>query len=163
MTNHPPNLQRMVLTGARVRRPHGGVGRARGASIRQHHITQIMKIIPLLVLCCCGFLLTGCASSSCENFNSTSAMKTSSPVSFYESEMFSTDAKARLKTIQDDYHLKGIWVRDHDITVSTGVVSKAQADAIEKAIHDVVGNDFGVDLFLGSFSDVNEANRAMAP
>ena len=77
--------------------------------------------------------------------------------------MFSTDAKARLKTIQDDYHLRGIWVRDHDITVSTGVVSKAQADAIEKAIHDVVGNDFGVDLFLGSFSDVNEANRAMQP
>src|ERR1035437_7331718 len=29
----PPNLQRMELTGARGRRPHGRVGRSRGASI----------------------------------------------------------------------------------------------------------------------------------
>ena len=84
----------------------------------------------------CLLILTAYASNH--------AKTTSGATSVSESQMFSADTKARLKTIQADYHLNAISVRDNKIYVTAGMMWPDQLDALQKAIHESLGKDYSI-------------------
>jgi ABC-type enterochelin transport system substrate-binding protein len=88
----------------------------------------------------CLLILTACASNH--------AKTTSGATSVSESQLFSADTKARLKTIQDDYHLMAILVQGHGIIICGGLMPTDQMDAMQKAIHEAVGKDYSINVII---------------
>ena len=82
----------------------------------------------------CLLILTACSS----NHSKITSVETS----VSESQRFSADTKARLKTIQDDYHLMMISVQGCRIVVYSGFMRAYQMDAMQKAIREAVGKDY---------------------
>lgn len=97
-----------------------------------------------LMIASCLMILTACAA----NHPKPAAIAHSGWTSISDSQMFSADAKARLKTIQDDYHLMGMSAMDHQILVMGGMMPSEKMNAMEDAIHDIVGKEFTIEMII---------------
>ena len=66
------------------------------------------------------------------------------PTVISDSTNLSIEAKAQLRHIADEYGAMSILVSDHKIVVTIGMLPQERSEAMEDAIHKVVGNDFKI-------------------
>jgi protein involved in sex pheromone biosynthesis len=89
----------------------------------------------LLIFAACSLILSACAPSHDKQPTVTASGLSGTS----DQPVVSTETKARLKQIEDEYHITLV---DHQFSISGGIVTEERFSRATNALHEVLGNDY---------------------